>query len=193
MDNLLLGDKGSAAVFGPQKIAPKIRENPEQLKQYISKMDQNMANFANVIKKATGVDTTKIIGSGAAGGFVIGFVAALNAQLKPGSEFILNMLEIDRHKDADIIFTSEGMCDKSTLNNKAPFALTRRMKGKYIVVLTGAIQNEEVEKQLYEAGASLILPIEDRTMTLSDSMSQAQNLIKRAAFRATYSYLCSHF
>ena len=193
VDNKLLGENGSAAVFGPQKLSPKVREDPEQLKQSVSLMDKNMENFSNVIKEATGVDTSQIIGSGAAGGFVIGFVASLNATLKPGSEFILNMLDVDSHKDANIIFTSEGMCDRSTLNNKAPFALTKRMKGSHIVILTGAIQNEEVEKELYKAGASLVLPIEDKTMTLDESMKNTETLIRRAAFRATYSYLCSHY
>ena len=156
-------------------------------------MDKNMENFAKVVEEATGVDVTNVVGSGAAGGFVIGFVAALKATLKPGSELILNMLNIDNHKDSDLVFTSEGMCDKSTLNNKAPYALIKRMKGSHIVVLTGAIQNEEVEKELYKTGASLVLPIEDRTMTLKESMENAETLIRRAAYRATYSYMNAHF
>lgn len=193
VDNILLGDKGSAAIFGPQKLRPSIRNDREAKMKAVSQMNANLENFANIIQKTTNKDIRMVKGIGAAGGLSIGFVAVFDALLRPGSEFILDMLGITDELHPDIVITSEGKCDVSTLNNKAPYALIRRFSNSYSIVLTGAIESEEVEQKLNDAGASIVMTIEDGAISLSDSMKRCGKLMERASYRAVYSYLRAHF
>lgn len=192
VDNILLGEKGSAAIFGPQKLAPSVRNDKSAKEKAVKEMDANLENFANIVKEATGKDIKLIKGIGAAGGLSIGFVAVFDAILKPGSEFILDLLEITEEMSPDIIITSEGKCDISTLNNKAPYALIKRFKKSYSIILTGAIESEEVEMKLNEAGASQVLTIEDGPINLSESMKRCAELIERASYRAVFAFLKVH-
>jgi glycerate kinase len=186
VENPLLGINGSSVVYGPQKSSPKLSKN--ELNDLLFLMDQNLNNFNEAIIRSTGHDYSNLKGSGAAGGFPIGFCAFADAKLVKGADLVLNWIHFDEIK-ADQVFTCEGFCDRSTLMGKASFAVCQSKKDSYVSVLTGGIESIEVEKKLFRAGAKSISVLADRPMTLEESLRNATKLLERSAFRENYSFL----
>lgn len=111
VSNPLTGPRGAAAVFGPQKGADAAQ---------LATMDAHLAHFADVI----GLDP-RIAGAGAAGGTAYGFLA-LGAQIRAGSDVVLEMLQLeDVVRGADLVVTGEGHYDSQSSSGKGPFAVAR--------------------------------------------------------------------
>ena len=88
-----------------------------------------------------------------------------------------------------MVFTCEGKCDEQTLHGKGPFALIDMLKDSHIVFLCGAIESEEVEKQMLSSGASVVSAINNGPTTLQESMKSTFALLRNSSFRHSYSYL----
>ncbi len=109
--NPLLGPRGAARAFGPQKGADA--ETVEELERRLASLDE-LTPFRDVP------------GAGAGGGLGAA-LASLGAELLPGSELVLDVLRFDeRVRGADLVITGEGTVDASTLEGKAPGAVRRR-------------------------------------------------------------------
>jgi glycerate kinase len=182
----LLGINGSSFVYGPQKSSPKLSKG--ELNDLLFQMDQNLRSFNQAIIRSTGNDYSNLKGSGAAGGFLIGFCAFVGAKLIKGADLVLNLIHFDEIQ-ADQIFTCEGFCDRSTLMGKAPFAVCQSKRDSYVSILTGGIESLDVAKKLFLAGAKSISVLADRPMTLEESIKDATKLVERSAFRENYSFL----
>lgn len=193
VNNPLLGPKGAAAVFGPQKLSPKIRNSPIELKRCVELMESNIANFATRIEQATGNVVRDMPGCGAAGGFPLGFCSILGAKMQTGAKLVLDLLNFSELKGSDIVITCEGMCDSQTLHGKGPFAVCEFMKGSHIVMLSGGIQDEFTENQMLKAGASIVESICDSPASLQSCCERAAELIKRASKMEVYSYLSAKY
>lgn len=106
--NPLLGERGAARAFGPQKGASP--EAVEQLEARLAAAPE-LAGFATVP------------GAGAAGGLGAAF-AALGAELVPGAELVLDAIGLhDRLRGAALAVTGEGTVDRTTMEGKAPGAV----------------------------------------------------------------------
>lgn len=117
--NPLLGPRGSAAVYGPQKGA-----NPTQIKI----LEAAMRNCAKTVKKSLKRNINEPR-CGAAGAISAGMKGFLNAQLKDGADFILKEIKAEtKIKNCDIIITAEGKLDKQTFYGKAPLAVCKLAK-----------------------------------------------------------------
>src|SRR5699024_3051614 len=80
VDHPLVGSRGAAAIFGPQKGATA---------QEIKTLDAGLAHLAKVLAQQTGVDPAAYLhteGFGAAGGFPLALVSLLGAEVVPGSQ-----------------------------------------------------------------------------------------------------------
>jgi len=109
--NPLLGERGAARVFGPQKGADE--QAVEELEARLSALEE-LAPYRDVP------------GAGAGGGLGAAF-AALGAELSDGAELVLDMIGFDElARDADLVVTGEGAVDATTLEGKAPGAVVRR-------------------------------------------------------------------
>lgn len=127
VDNLLLGEQGSAAVFGPQKGA-----SPEDVKF----LDLALANLSDLAFKSTGIEMNEIIHGGAAGGIAATLRAFLNAELVNGGEHFLQITGFKESlKNANLLITGEGSLDEQTLQGKGPFAVAKYAKEKGIPVI----------------------------------------------------------
>ena len=124
--NPLLGERGAARVFGPQKGASP--EAVEELERRLARMPE-LAPFAS------------LPGAGAAGGLGAA-LAALGAELVPGAEVVLAEIGLhQRLRGAALAVTGEGAVDATTAEGKAPgaaLALCRR-EGVRCVVFGGRI------------------------------------------------------
>ena len=175
VDNRLVGERGSAAVFGPQKGA-----TPEMVEQ----LDANLAHLAAVIQRDLGIDVLPIAGGGAAGGIAAGLIAFCGARLQPGIELVLDTIGVDRYlKDADLVITGEGRIDGQTAHGKAPIGVALRAKqlGIPVVALAGGIGDGA--ETLYAHGIDAILPITPHPMPLEQAIQDAEVLLKDTAER----------
>ena len=108
--NPLLGERGAARVFGPQKGATP--EAVEVLEERLASMPQ-LRPFA------------ELPGAGAAGGLGAA-LAALGARLVRGAELVLEVVAFrERITAAAIVVTGEGCVDRSTADGKAPAVVAR--------------------------------------------------------------------
>lgn len=117
VDNPLLGPRGPAAVYGPQKGATRTQ---------VQKLDRWLNRWAELVTHITGADHRHLAGTGAAGGTGFAAVAVLDAELVPGIDVILNLLGFDEAMtDVDLVVTGEGSLDEQSLHGKTPIGVTR--------------------------------------------------------------------
>ena len=101
----LLGTRGAAAVFGPQKGADEGQ---------IARLEAGLARLAEVL----GGDPSAP-GAGAAGGTGYGLAAVWGAVLTPGAAELGRLAGLDRAlADADLVITGEGRFDETSLTGK---------------------------------------------------------------------------
>ncbi len=109
--NPLLGERGAARVYGPQKGAGP------------GEVELLEARLAGMVRLEPYRD---LPGAGAGGGLGAAF-AALGAELVDGAELVLDLIGFDlRARRVDLVVTGEGTVDRTTLEGKAPGAVLRR-------------------------------------------------------------------
>lgn len=133
VSNPLLGPRGAAATYGPQKGL-----RPEDL----ALLDAESGRLAALLCAHCGRPESlrEIPGTGAAGGISLGLMAAAGAELVPGFEFVSAWLDLEaRLARADIVITGEGRFDDSSLQGKGPGAVAARALalGKQVHVFAG--------------------------------------------------------
>jgi glycerate kinase len=190
VDSPLLGPRGAACLFGPQKMSDAMRQS-SKLAELVAKLEMGLKNLSGRMVECGGRDVQDIKGVGAAGGFPLGFCSFLDSKLENGAELIFRAINFEQYCKCDIAVTCEGFCDSQTLRGKSPYAVCKWMKGKHVIVICGGLENEDVEKGMLDAGASMVLPLVDRSMALDSSIARIKELLRRATFRGVYSYLMS--
>ncbi len=170
--NPLTGKNGAAYVYAPQKGADSIM---------VRKLDKGLSNFAEVIKKEFGKDIKKIKGSGAAGGLGAGLAVFLNANLKPGTDIIIEITQLeDKIKDVDLVITGEGTLDKQTFFGKSVYGVAKLAK-KYnipLITINGSvsIKRKEIKKKyqgLIDGNFSII----NKPMRLNEAVKNTKELL----------------
>jgi glycerate kinase len=142
--NPLLGPRGAAAVYGPQKGL-----QPADL----PRLDHESARLAMMLCAHSGKPDSlmETPGAGAAGGIAFGFMTATGAQLLPGFDLVSAWLDLEsRLASADIVITGEGRFDDSSLSGKGPGAVASRALalGKTIHVFAGSAKVTTVPEKL---------------------------------------------
>jgi glycerate 2-kinase len=173
VDNPLVGVKGAAAVFGPQKGA-----TPAMVK----KLDAGLGRLARIIQKNMGEDISRIPGAGAAGGIAGSFKGLLKAQLRPGSDLIFDLLNVKKIvPKMDLIITGEGKIDVQTQFGKGPGMLAKIAQRHRIPVIgiTGTVSDDIDE--LFRHGFAAIFSIVNRPMEQEFALRHAPSLLKSAA------------
>lgn len=129
VNNPLLGERGAAVVYAPQKGASA---------EAVQRLERGAEKLSGIVKRVTGTDETNTPGAGAAGGIGFGAMSFLRAKVERGIDVILDMYEFDRHAEwADIILTGEGKLDSQSFMGKAVDGVVSRSAGKPCVVFCG--------------------------------------------------------
>lgn len=113
VENPLIGPRGAAAVYGPQKGA-----GPAE----VVRLDRALERFAALVPD--GAHHAARTGSGAAGGMGFGAFALLGAASVPGADYVLDLVGFGRALGtAEVVVTGEGRFDEQTLSGKGPGAV----------------------------------------------------------------------
>lgn len=175
VSNPLLGPRGAAPVYGPQKGA-----NPEIVRE----LERGLLNLADRLEAATGVRIHDLPGTGAAGGVPAGLFALAGARLEPGFELVAQALRLDeRLEAADWIVTGEGRLDRSSFEGKVVGRLCERLveqrPGARLIVVAGGVTPEG--EALLEARGGVAFSLMREPMATADAMGQAASLLERNA------------
>lgn len=175
VDNPLVGERGAAAVFGPQKGA-----TPED----VADIDAGLENLAEVLATAVGIEPDALrsqAGIGAAGGLALGLVALCDAELLPGSTLVSEAVGLAAALDgADLVLTGEGRFDSQSLNGKVvSHVLAQAGTGTPVVVIAGSIGLAPAETR--EAGVAAALSIAQGPATLESLQENCSDLLAEAA------------
>ena len=141
--NPLVGPRGAAAVFGPQKGLRAAAD--------IALVDDGLARLAALL----GLDAA-LPGSGAAGG-TGGALVAWGAVLAPGAAEVAELIGLsDAIADADVVITGEGSYDGQSGDGKVPsfLASLAAASGARAMLAAGRI-TEDSDTSMFAASASL--------------------------------------
>ena len=185
VDNPLTGKRGSASVYGPQKGA-----NPRE----VEIIDNNLSLFhKKTLEVIENADDT-YPGVGAAGGLGYAFKNYLGAELSPGIELILQMLNVkDYLSEADLVITGEGKMDFQSSMGKAPTGVAKLAKkyGANVIAFAGVVDNDAIEVNKH--GIDAFFPILDQIRSVEEAMDakKAEENLRRCVnqvFRLIYLY-----
>jgi glycerate kinase len=143
-----------------------------------------------VVDEATGSDLREAAGAGAAGGVGFAALAALGAELRPGIELILELVDFATDlQGADLVITGEGGLDDQTLHGKAPAGVSdaARTAGVDVVAVCG--RNLLDADTLERAGISTAYALTDLEPDLDRCMTAAAELLKRIGANIAREYL----
>src|SRR2546426_607724 len=114
----LVGSRGAAPVFGPQKGA-----GPEGVKL----LSRGLERLAELMARHGRGDLATLPGGGAAGGLGAGLVCFAKAELTSGADWVLERVGFDAAlAKAQLVITGEGTFDKTSLVGKASGEVVRR-------------------------------------------------------------------
>lgn len=166
--NPLLGPKGSARTYGPQKGATKAQ---------VAVLERALARCARIAERDLGVRAAALPGAGAAGGLGFGLKVFLAARLVPGSQFVLGRIDARRKlAGASAALTGEGAMDQTSFFGKAPveFARLAAARGVPTACVCGRL---EPGLKLGRAGI-------ETAVSLAQAGARGEDAIGRAAFWA---------
>ena len=171
--NVLLGPRGVARVFGPQKGA-----TPAQ----VEALEAGLETYAALIRDTLGHDIGHAPGSGASGGLGTGLVAFAGATLHPRFDIVMRYLQFDALlQDADLVITAEGSLDGQSPHGKVPCEVARRAQalGVPTVALAGTIGKGVTDT--LDAGIDAFASIIKRPCTIDEAIRDGEKFLRRAA------------
>jgi glycerate kinase len=174
--NVLLGERGVARVFGPQKGA-----TPEQ----VEALSAGLETFALVTRRDVGVEFDGMAGSGASGGLGAGLHALIGATLHPRWDVVMRYIDLDRTlAKADLVITAEGSLDGQTPYGKAPAEIARRAKAWKLAVIALAGTVGQGAASTLSVGVDAYFSILTRPCSLDEAVADARRLVRDATEQA---------
>lgn len=172
VDNPLLGPRGAAATFGPQKGA-----DADQL----AELEAGLGRWADLLEGAAGRPLRDVPGAGAAGGLGAGLLA-LGAELASGADLVLDAVEIDRRlAEAHLVITGEGSLDATTCDGKLISRLLGRARAAGVPTVAFAGRLGPGWEALREQGLLAALPLGAEPQPLHEALPRAAENLERLA------------
>ena len=161
--NILCGEQGCSAVFGPQKGATPTM---------IAQMDEWLGNYAKLTTEKYPHANAEQAGTGAAGGLGFAFLSYTNAVLESGIKIVLEETKLEDYiTSSDIVVTGEGRLDGQTVFGKAPIGVAGLAKkhDKKVIAFSGCVTEDAVACN--EHGIDAFFPILRGVQTLQEAMN----------------------
>lgn len=178
VDNPLLGPRGAATVFGPQKGASE---------QDVLDLDAALAVFRDRLADVLGEPARQAAdapGAGAAGGVGYAGLAVLGARRRPGIDVVLDLVGLDAAvAGADLLLTGEGSLDEQSLGGKTPLGVLHvgRRHGVPVVAVCGRTTLDAAT--LREAGFAAVHELRALAADPETSMREAPRLLREVGRR----------
>ena len=164
VDAPLLGPRGAAAVFGPQKGASKAQ---------VAALDAGLTTYSALL----GGDSA-VAGTGAAGGTAFAFTSVWGATIEPGADYIAKLSGLaDAARHSDVILTGEGTFDATSSSGKVVGSLLRLERGTRTSV--GIIAG-----QLAAASDAWAIALTDIAGSVDDAIARPIPALEEAGRRA---------
>jgi len=174
VQNPLLGPRGTAHVFAPQKGADA---------RTVEHLEYALKSLADLLTEQWECDYRDTPGAGAAGGLGFGLMIFCNAQIRNGFDVVSGAMQLEtRVRASDLVITGEGSLDGQTLEGKGPagVAALAHAQRKPVLAFAGSIVDNSDVDALFDA----VFGIVDRPATREDAMRNAAEYLERAARRA---------
>jgi glycerate kinase len=176
VNNVLTGEHGATAIFGPQKGVAKTD---------IANVDAVIAAYAERLEAALQKHAANQPGAGAAGG--LGYaLQLLGAKFESGAQTVARLTGLaDACKNADWLITGEGRTDAQTLLGKTPFAAAQIARehgnaGLKATLISGGVDAGSLAalNATFNGGCFSIVP---GPMALDQAVIRAPELLANAA------------
>jgi glycerate kinase len=178
--NPLLGERGAATVYGPQKGADELQ---------VRQLDANLRHYADLLEAASGRSIRDEPGAGAAGGTTAGLLAIAghfaSFEIRPGVDVLMDLADFDAAlANADLVLTGEGRVDEQTAFGKTAFGVARRARVANVgcVCFCGGATPDGIGA-LAALGA-IVVPTVEQPMTVDEAIAAGRDPLVRAAERA---------
>lgn len=181
--NPLLGPRGAARIFGPQKGATS---------RDIRLLEKGLANLARICRRDLGKEIAEIPGAGAAGGLGAGLIAFAKARLVGGAEWILRRLDFaSRLRETDMLLTGEGSIDAQTSMGKlvSTVAANARRAGIPAIGFAGQVRLDRAAAA--KMGLLSVYALADRKVSARRAMIEAAPLLERRVAESLRDYSLS--
>ncbi|HYK96035.1 MAG TPA: glycerate kinase [Candidatus Dormibacteraeota bacterium] len=179
VSNPLLGPRGAAATYGPQKGA-----TPGD----VATLDASLAAYADRMAAATGRDERGTPGAGAAGGTAFGLLSVAahfrSVRLVPGVEVVMSETGLhDKLDGADLVITGEGRIDSQTAYGKTALGVARLAgtAGVACIAVGGGV-DAAGEAILWELGA-IAVGVSEAPIGLEAAMAAGSGPVERCGRR----------
>ncbi len=174
VDNPLVGTRGAAAVFGPQKGA-----TPEM----VVELEKGLNRLADVIEQVKGQNYRHLAGGGAAGGISVAAAAFMNAQLKPGIDIVIEAVKLEQEiVDTSLVIVGEGSMDGQTAGGKAPIGIAKVAAKHHVpVIALSGVLGDGVEG-LHQEGIDAFFSILPRLSKLDEALTQGEINLQQTAY-----------
>lgn len=169
--NKLLGESGASYVYGAQKGANNAM---------IEQLEAGMKHYASILERDVAKDVVHIKAAGAAGGLGAAFYAFLEADLKRGIDYMIELTNLEREiAKADLVFTGEGKIDDQTLHGKVPFGVAQLAQKYNVPVIAIVGSNKVTTDKIYETGIRAIFSIVQQPLALDDALRTGKTLTEK--------------
>jgi glycerate 2-kinase len=171
VDNPLLGERGAAEVFAPQKGAAP---------DHVALLEVGLRRWSELVQAAIGADYSAEPGAGAAGGVGFAAMAGLGAHARPGIEVLLEMIGFaELLSGARLVVTGEGSLDEQSLGGKAPIGVARAAAERGVVTVAVAGVTSLSPAALTTAGFAATYTLQQLEPDLERSMAEPGPLLER--------------
>ena len=179
VSNPLLGERGAAATYGPQKGA-----SPAQ----VAELDARLARYAELLREATGRDERATPGAGAAGGTAFGLLSIAgrfrSLELVPGVDVVMAEADLDgKLAKARLVLTGEGRIDAQTAYGKTALGVARRAEAAGVPCIAVGGGVEPAGLTALAAVGALAVPMAEGPMTVAAAMAAGTGPVDRCGER----------
>jgi glycerate kinase len=177
--NPLLGPRGAAAVYGPQKGA-----SPAEVEE----LDAALGRWADALESATGRRERDTPGAGAAGGATFGLACLRDRfagfEIVPGVDLVMDAAGFAaKLAAADLVLTGEGRIDRQTAFGKTALGVARRAAAAAVpcVAVGGGVEPEGIAA-LAAVGA-VAVPAAEHPQSVEEAMGAGVAPLERCGER----------
>jgi glycerate kinase len=177
--NPLLGPRGAAATYGPQKGA-----SPSQ----VAELDARLATYAERLERAAGRHERDTAGAGAAGGLGFGLLAVQDRfrsfALRAGVDLVMEATDFEgKLRQANVVVTGEGRIDEQTAFGKTALGVARRAAeaGVGVIAVGGGVTEAGIDA-LRPLGV-VVVPVVERPQSVDEAMLAGEEPVARCGER----------